>query len=268
MKIVGLPTLSDNYTWVILSDNPQDKSAWIVDPGESRKVIEYFHQNQLELVGILLTHHHYDHTGGIAAVRTELGDVPIVSNAHGPYKPVTYPVTDGDEIQVHSETFKVMATPGHTHEHISFYHPKALFCGDAMFTAGCGKTWTQAPGVMAQSLLKIRELPDSCAVYCGHEYTYANLNFAMIAEPDNLDMATRQTEVKRKTRQGEPCVPALLGLEKKTNPFLRFDQSPLKETLANRAGKAELSNEQAYATLRAWKDELDKTGTLEAGLND
>ncbi len=93
MKIVGLPTLSDNYTWVILSDNPQDKSAWIVDPGESRKVIEYFHQNQLELVGILLTHHHYDHTGGIAAVRAELGDVPIVSNAHGPYKPVTYPVT-------------------------------------------------------------------------------------------------------------------------------------------------------------------------------
>ena len=268
MKIVGLSTLSDNYTWVIQSENPAENRAWVVDPGESKKVIEYFEENQLQLAGILLTHHHYDHTDGVKAVMSTLGEVPIVSNAQGPFSPVTYPVKDGDQIQVLEETFQVIATPGHTDEHISFYHSEALFSGDTLFTGGCGKIWQHPPELMADSLLKLRALNDDCMVYCGHEYTYANLNFANIAEPNTPVIQKRLADVKMKTQQKIPCVPAPLGLEKKTNPFLRFDIRPLKQTLMGRQSQPNDQSGALFAALRAWKDELDQTDILEAGLNE
>lgn len=268
MKIIGLPANEDNYIWVIQSDTPDIRDAWIVDPGESKRVISYFKENGLTLAGILLTHHHYDHTDGVQEVLSALGDAPIYSNASGPFKPVTHPVKEGDKIDVLGETFEVLETPGHTAEHIVFYHPKALFSGDVLFTAGCGKIWgnTQAP--MADSLLKLRELDDDCLVYCGHEYTLANINFAAIAEPENQAVLKRQKEVSEKTGLGIPCVPERLGVEKQTNPFLRFDIENLKETLIKRHQSFynfDLdSNANLFATLRAWKDTLDKTGTLES----
>lgn len=268
MKIVGLPTLSDNYTWIIQSETSGKAHAWVVDPGESRQVIQYFQDHQLQLEGILLTHHHYDHTDGVMRVMEVLGDVPIVSNAQGPFKPVTHPVKEGDQIQVLDETFKVIATPGHTDEHICFYHPQALFSGDTLFTGGCGKIWQHPPELMAESLLKLRALNDDCMVYCGHEYTYANLNFANIAEPNTPAIQDRLAEVKRKTQHQIPCVPAPLGLEKKTNPFLRFDKSPLKQTLMERQSQPNDNKAALFAALRAWKDELDQTDILEVGLYD
>lgn len=273
MKIVGLSAGYDNnYIWIIRSDAPEDRHAWIVDPGVSREVIDYFQQHQLILCGILLTHHHYDHTGGIQDVLASLGDVPVYSNARGPYKHVTHHVTEGDSVDVLGQTFQVLDIPGHTHEHIAFYHPQALFCGDVLFTAGCGKTWTQSPKPMAESLLKLRALNDDCLVYCGHEYTYANINFAAIAEPDNSAVIERQASVKEKTKAGIPCVPERLDVEKQTNPFLRFDTPNLKETLIKRHQSFynfELdSDANLYATLRAWKDSLDKTGILDSGLNE
>jgi len=268
MKIVGLPTLSDNYTWIIQSENPRENHAWIVDPGESKQVIQYFEDHQLQLAGILLTHHHYDHTDGIMGVMEAMGEVPIVSNAQGPFKPVTHPVKEGDQVQVLEESFAVIATPGHTDEHICFYHPEALFSGDTLFTGGCGKIWQHPPEQMAESLLKLRALNDDCMVYCGHEYTYANLNFANIVEPNTPDIQERLAEVKKNTQRQIPCVPARLGLEKKTNPFLRFDISPLKQTLLERQSQPNEDSGALFAVLRAWKDELDQTDILEAGLND
>ncbi|QBZ82948.1 Hydroxyacylglutathione hydrolase [Hydrogenovibrio crunogenus] len=268
MKIVGLPTLSDNYTWVIQSEDAYYKHAWIVDPGESQKVIQYFEENQLQLDGILLTHHHYDHTDGIHGVLKALGEVPVVSNAKGPFKPVTHSVKEGDKVQVLNETFRVIETPGHTDEHICFYHPEALFSGDTLFTGGCGKIWQNPPEQMAESLLKLRALNDDCMVYCGHEYTYANLNFANIAEPNTSAILDRLADVKTNTQRGIPCVPARLGLEKQTNPFLRFDLPPLRQTLMAKQAQPNESMGALFATLRAWKDELDQTNILEAGLND
>lgn len=268
MKIIRLPTDYDNYIWVIRSDDPNQKQAWVVDPGESKRVIPYFQLHQLELAGILLTHHHYDHTDGILDILSALGNAPVVSNPHGPFKHVTQPVLGGDTVDVLGETFEVIASPGHTHEHIVFYHPKALFSGDVLFTGGCGKAWSMSPKPMAESLLKLRELDDNCDVYCGHEYTLANINFAAIAEPDNQNIKTRQKEVTAKTLEGIPCVPAKLGIEKQTNPFLRFDEENLKETLIKRDQSFynfELeSHANLYATLRSWKDSLDKTGILES----
>lgn len=267
MKIVGIKTLSDNYTWVIHSDDPTVREAWIVDAGASRPIIDYFQHNQYRLAGILLTHHHYDHTDGIAGLLDALGEVPIVSNPRGPYRHVTAPIEAGESITLFGETFNVLAIPGHTHEHYAFYHPKAVFCGDVLFTGGCGKTWTQDPKCMAESLLKLRALDENCQIYCGHEYTYANLNFAKIVEPDNDAITARLKDVKHKTQLGEACVPAPLWLEKQTNPFLRFDLEPLKSTLLTKEG-CEDTDASRYSTLRSWKDALDSTGVLEQGLFD
>jgi len=265
MEIIALPANSDNYIWIIRSK--KNNNAWIVDPGESHRVIAYFQKHKLVLAGILLTHHHYDHTDGIAEIVKQLGKAPVISNAHGPYKLVTQHVNEGDIIIVAQEEFKIIAIPGHSHEHIAFYNPKALFCGDVLFTAGCGKSWCQSAKVMAQSLLKLRDLNDDCSVFCGHEYTYTNINFAAIAEPDDEDIKQRQKIVKFNTKKGIPCVPEKLGIEKKTNPFLRFDSGELKQTLLNKHKLFENfslgDNANLYATLRAWKDSIDKTGVLE-----
>lgn len=273
MKITGLPAGYDNYIWVLEAgkNNLTSSDAWIVDPGESHRVINYFQKNNLKLAGILLTHHHYDHTDGVEKVLAVLGNAPIISNSRGPYKNVTNHVEEGDVVDVLGEKFEVLNTPGHSHEHIIFYNPKYLFSGDALFTAGCGKAWCQSSQRMADSLLKIRQLNDDCLVYCGHEYTYGNINFAAIAEPNNQAIKQRQQEVKEKTKAGIPCVPERLSVEKQTNPFLRFDTETLKQGILNQATVYENFKMQdsgnLYANLRAWKDKLDQTGELEKGLN-
>jgi len=269
MKITGLPTKYDNYIWILQSETTSD--AWVVDPGESDGVISFFQEHDLKLKGILLTHHHYDHKDGIAEVLNKLGKVPIISNTFGPYKKVTQHVNEGDKIQVLDEEFEIIYIPGHSHEHIAFYNAKSLFCGDVLFTAGCGKAWCQSSNKMAESLLKLRKLNDNCLVYCGHEYTYGNINFAAIAEPKNEAIKKRQQEVAEKTRLGIPCAPEKLGIEKDTNPFLRFDTAELKQKLIAKEKCFENfsleENGNLYANLRAWKDILDKTGELEQGAN-
>jgi len=268
MKIVGIPTLSDNYTWVILDDDPTIAThAWVVDPGESQTVNQYFQAHDLELAGILITHHHYYHVDGVSDLVETFGKIPVIGNASGPFKGINQAVTDGDHIRIFAEPFKVIETPGHCPEHLSFYHPQALFCGDVLFTGGCGKIWDYPPERMSQSLLTLRNLPDDCSVYCGHEYTYANLRFATLAEPDNITIQARLNEVTQKTLMQQPCVPALLGIEKQTNPFLRFDQFPLKATLTEKGAEAN-NPASLFATLRAWKDECDAAGILEMNIND
>lgn len=268
MKITGLPALSDNYIWVIQPTDDELNQAWVVDAGEAQPVIDFFHKHQLKLAGILLTHHHYDHINGIAEIMTALGQVPVISNSRGPYKGVTDHVEEGSTVTVFGETFNVLDIPGHTHEHVAFYHPEALFCGDVLFTAGCGRTWTQSPKPMAESLLKLRDLDDSCTVYCGHDYTFANINFAAIAEPDNADILRRRQKVHSEHEKGIASVPETLRVEKDTNPFLRFNMANLKQTLLKRDeqfyGFEPDSDANLYASLRGWKDALDKTGVLES----
>ncbi len=267
MKITGLPALSDNFIWVVQPSQPTSNEAWIVDGGEAKPVIDFFQKNQLQLVGILLTHHHYDHTDGLAEIQATLGKVPIISNRRGPYPHITHHVEEGDKVKVFEETFEVLAVPGHCQEHLAFYHPQALFCGDVLFTAGCGRSWTQPPHHMAQSLMKLNALDDDCTIYCGHDYTYGNINFAAIAEPNNDDIKARQQQVHQEDKLGLPSVPEKLGIEKKTNPFLRFNLDELKTTLLARDQQfydyPQDSDANLYATLRSWKDALDKTGELE-----
>lgn len=266
MKIVGIPTLSDNYTWVIHNANDATQT-WVVDPGEAKAVIQYLQTHQCQLAGVLITHHHYDHVDGVQGLLDLFGEVPVYGNEDGPFKGITHPLKQGDTVTLSGEVFDVLSTPGHCPEHLSYSHPEALFCGDVLFTGGCGKIWDYPPELMAQSLLTLRNLPDQCEVYCGHEYTYANLKFATIAEPDNLSTQTRFNSVTQRTLMQQPCVPASLGIERQTNPFLRFDLPPLKNVLVERGADAN-SPASLFATLRAWKDVCDASGILELNNHD
>lgn len=264
MNIIGLNAFSDNYIWV-MSHNHQ---AWVVDPGESRQVLDYLKQHQLELKGILLTHHHYDHTDGVEDLLNVYPEVDVYAG-HLMQKPyITHTLKQGDRIQIANETFKVIETPGHTLDHIAYVSDRWLLCGDTLFAGGCGRVFEGTAQQMTDSLLKLRALNDDLLVYCAHEYTLANLNFALIAEPENPKIEPRFLRDRQKRIQNQPCVPSTLLEEKQTNPFLRFDLEPLSGNISRYKidTSKNLSQDQLFAQLRAWKDALDKTGELEENL--
>ena len=288
MQIHRLATLNDNYTWVItqnpsVSSDPTQTSAdskhpkqsaqpcYVVDPGEAQPVIDFCQTHDLSLAGILITHHHPDHTDGVKALLSQCNACPVYGFADGPAgNLITNAVLDNDCIDIFGKVFTVIETPGHSLDHVCFYHPTALFSGDVLFAGGCGKIWDHPPELMHQSLMTLRALDDDCQVYCGHEYTYENMMFAHIAEPDNDAIDQRLKQVRAQRQQDQATVPSTLGLEKATNPFLRYDLSPLKQPLEARqpALKTQHDPVEYFAQLRAWKDTLDATGALKEGLND
>ncbi|MDR9498637.1 MAG: hydroxyacylglutathione hydrolase [Hydrogenovibrio sp.] len=274
MHIHRLPTRSDNYTWVITQADPArtpQTQCYVVDPGEATPVLDHCREHDLSVTGILITHHHYDHVDGVAGLQQAFANAAVIGFGQGPFGDrITQPVKDGDTLSVLGESFKVIETPGHSDDHVCFYHPQALFSGDVLFAGGCGKIWDFPPEKMHRSLMALNALPGDCLVYCGHEYTYANLMFAHIAEPDNQAISERLERV-RTLRQNDRCtVPSLLCEEKATNPFLRYLDTPLERILIERspalAHLAQDEPEAFFAQLRAWKDELDATDELEKGL--
>ena len=272
MQITGLRALEDNYIWLI----SQEEKTWIVDPGDARPVLAWFdrHPHQSP-VGILITHHHYDHTQGVKTLTNRWPDMPIYGPAHSPFQAITHPLTDNQTLELdRTLTLRVLSTPGHTLDHITYAGINHAFSltGDTLFTAGCGRLFEGSAAQMATSLKRIRALPDETAIYCGHEYTWANIHFAAIVEPDNPAIERRRQQVMEYYAQGKPCVPATLKEEKATNPFLRFDLPPLKEILIQRIQdrypewqNGPIDDAVLFAALRRWKDELDMTGQLEPG---
>lgn len=261
MLIHRLNALEDNYIWII--QLAQD--IWIVDPGESQGLIELIDQKQWQPRGILLTHHHYDHTNGVEDLLARWPKMDIYAG-HLMQKPyITHRLKQDDQIQLGDQTLQILETPGHTLDHIAFYNAQALFCGDTLFAGGCGRVFEGTAEQMTESLLKLRQLGDNTQVYCGHEYTLTNLNFALIAEAKNPDIQVRQRDVRALTKAKQACVPSSLGLEKRTNPFLRFDQMPLSGNIAQHCGQDfnKMTPASLFAQLRSWKDALDKTGELD-----
>ncbi|MCW8983366.1 MAG: hydroxyacylglutathione hydrolase, partial [Gammaproteobacteria bacterium] len=191
MNVTPIAAFDDNYIWIIHngrhnSSDPQD--IIVVDPGDAEPVIRAIEANGWQLRAILLTHHHYDHTGGVEEL-LQLSDVPVYGPAHEKIKGVTHPLGEGDridfdDINIH---LQVLDTPGHTRGHICYYGHDLLFCGDTLFAAGCGRIFEGTPSQMYASLEKIRALPKETQIYCAHEYTLQNLGFAHIAEPDNRE---------------------------------------------------------------------------------
>jgi len=257
VDIRPIHALDDNIIWLLV----RDAQAWVVDPGDAVPVLDHLEHDGLQLRGILITHHHYDHVQGVEDLLETCGTVPVYGPAGSPFDGIDQPLHDGDALTVGDWTLQVMAVPGHTLDHIAYVHPQAAFVGDTLFTAGCGRLFEGTAEQMAASLLRLRDLPDETLIYCGHEYTWANIHFAAIAEPDNAAVQLRKARTIACYRRDELCVPEMLAVEKATNPFLRFDAPALKARLLARGSQDTPAS--LFATLRAWKDQLDATGELE-----
>ena len=250
-EIVPLRAFRDNYIWTLRND----RYAAVVDPGDARPVLDYLRSERLELCAILATHHHADHVGGIAELLAHR-PVPVYGPRAEPITTLTHPVGENDEVQIGQMglCFKVLDIPGHTRAHIAYYGANCLFCGDTLFACGCGRLFEGTPPQMVASLAKLAALPDETLVYSGHEYTMANIGFASEVEPDNANLNERAASDAQKRRDDRPTLPSSIGLEKKTNPFLRCTQPAVIASASNYLGAAASDPVQVFAALREWKN--------------
>jgi hydroxyacylglutathione hydrolase len=256
MEVRRIHAFDDNYIWLIgCRNHPQ---VAIVDPGDADAVFAYLEQEGLQPEAILITHHHGDHTGGVKELVARY-DIPVYGPAHERIPALTHAVSEGDTITLEScqLTFRVLDTPGHTAGHVCYVGHNALFCGDTLFAGGCGRLFEGTAEQMYASLEKLRALPDETLVYCAHEYTQANLAFAVVAEPENPVILSRLEAVRRLRAEKQDTVPSPLGLEKKTNPFLRSHVPSLVRAAEAFAGHALSGPAEVFATVRYWKDTLD-----------
>lgn len=255
--VTPIPAFTDNYIWCL--DNG-DGSALVVDPGDAKPVLAALAQADLSLAGILITHHHFDHVGGLATLKDRFA-CPV----YGPDNPqidgIDHVLRDGDRCEVGSFHFEIFAVPGHTLDHIAYYQrtngdeAPLLFCGDTLFAAGCGRIFEGTAAMMHASLGRLAALPANTAVYCAHEYTLANLAFARAADPSNKELAAREARAIALREQSLPTVPSTIGLEIATNPFLRADHPALRAQLGGAGQQAATEGAtDTFAALRAWKD--------------
>lgn len=256
IHIEPIPAFTDNYIWLLVdSDTSQ---AVVVDPGDAGPVEQALKEQNLQLEGILITHHHMDHIGGINQLLASHGHLPV----YGPYSEsipqITHALGEGDNCNILGLNFTVIAVPGHTLDHIALFtdqtpeHP-ALFCGDTLFAGGCGRIFEGDPQMMYTSLLRLAKLPGDTRVFCAHEYTLANLAFAQAVEPDNRALQQRIADCQSKRQDSIPTVPSTIAEEHATNPFLRC-HLPEVQQAATQKGYQSGDNWQVFATVRSWKD--------------
>ncbi|BBP04556.1 hydroxyacylglutathione hydrolase [Sulfuriferula plumbiphila] len=242
---------ADNYIWVI----HRDACAVVVDPGDARPVMQFLRDKQLRLVAILTTHHHADHTGGNLALLAHY-PVPVYGPASENIPGITRPLRDGDTVSLPELMLdlSVLEVPGHTAGHIAYYGTASLLCGDTLFAAGCGRLFEGTPAQMAASLARLAQLPDDTAVYCAHEYTLANIAFALSVDGNNPALIERARIEQDKRAAGLPTLPSSIGLEKATNPFLRCHATALREAAESWAGKSLPDDLAVFAALREMKN--------------
>lgn len=250
-QIIPLPALQDNYIWILIN---AEKQAIIIDPGESTQVLSFLQTHQLHPIALLITHHHWDHTNGIDAL-VKTYNIPVWGPALEKIRLLTHPLTEKEQIALPNfPTFSVLDIPGHTLGHIAYYTPGLLFCGDTLFTGGCGRLFEGTASLMFSSLMKMAALPDDTLIYCAHEYTANNLRFAKTIEPNNLDLDRRIEYVAAQIQKNIPTVPATLLEEKKTNPFLRCDVPAVIQAVEKQTQKHLPDAVSVFQHLRALKD--------------
>lgn len=250
--IVPISALKDNYIWCI--QDPIMHNAWVVDPGDAQPVIHYLHQHHLLLSGILITHHHADHSAGVPELLRYAGDVPVFGAHNSSTRFISYPVREGERIDFNGWLFTVLAIPGHTLDHVAYHGAGILFCGDTLFSAGCGKIFEGDAKMMYHSMSQLQALDDQTKIYCGHEYTLSNLSFAQHVDPQNKYITQKIQLVKSIIKKGGCTLPALLADEKKVNPFLRCDVPEIIVAVEKQAGKKLDNPVDVFHYLREWKN--------------
>jgi hydroxyacylglutathione hydrolase len=254
MTLIPVPAFNDNYIWVL----HDGRRALAVDPGESEGVGQWLREQGLTLETLLVTHHHGDHTGGVEALRKATG-----ARVYGPLnetmpEPLTR-VVAGDTVEALGLRFEVIEVPGHTSGHIAYFCADApggplLFCGDTLFSAGCGRLFEGTPQQMLSSLGRLAALPDATRVCCAHEYTLSNLRFALAVDPQNADLKRYATQCETLRSRNLPTLPSSIGLEKRINPFLRAHEPALAASARAHAPDTPSGPLGVFTTLRAWKN--------------
>ncbi len=252
-QVIPLRAFKDNYVWTLRNA----KVAAVVDPGEAQPVLDYIAAEGLRLVAILATHHHQDHVGGIEELR-QRHPVPVYGPRGEPIATLTHPVGGGDKVAIKEleVSFEVLDIPGHTRAHIAYYGANMLFCGDTLFACGCGRVFEGTPRQLYASLEKLTALPDETLVYCGHEYTLANIGFAKAVEPGNAALLEREASDAQARRESRPTLPSTIGREKATNPFLRVKTPAVIESANKYLGKRMSDPAGVFAALRQWKNQF------------
>ena len=252
IKIHPIEAFNDNYIWLITTNT----GSIVFDPGESSNLLNYLNKNMLDLKAILITHHHFDHTGGIDDILSKNKSTTV----YGPnnnINSITNRLQGGDQIKEIGIDFEVIEIPGHTLDHIAYFSENhgdpILFCGDTLFAGGCGRVFEGTFSQMHESLGKLKNLPKNTKIYCGHEYTLSNLEFAKEVEPFNEIINKRYNEVSKLRNKGIPTLPTTLSIELQSNPFLRTDIQEVQNRVFDKF-KTNKNEQDVFKAIRQWKD--------------
>jgi hydroxyacylglutathione hydrolase len=251
--VLHVPAFDDNYIWLVTGEQPGRVA--IVDPGDAAPVLARLERERLTAVAILCTHHHGDHVGGVKDLLGHF-DIPVYGPTRERIDGVNHPVHGGERVRLAELglEFEILDVPGHTAGHIAYHADGMLFCGDTLFSAGCGRLFEGTAEQMHDSLTRLAALPGTTKVYCAHEYTEANLRFAQAVEPDNLDVLRYREQARSLRAQGMPTLPSTIDLERKVNPFLRATQPAVRHAAEAACGHALAADVNVFACLRRWKD--------------
>ncbi len=253
MKVVQIPLLRDNYAYLLICE--ETKEAAVVDPSEAVPVLRKAEEEGANIGAILNTHHHWDHTGGNPALLERMPlEVHGYKGDRGRIHGLSHPLDEGDEVTVGKLRGEVIFIPGHTKGHIAYHFPGKLFCGDTLFAAGCGRVFEGTMAQMHSSLSRLRELPDDTLVYCGHEYTEKNIQFAMTLEPNNERLSEKVMKVRLLRAEGVSTVPSTIREERETNPFFRWESKEIQQNLKGRFPDLSLDPVSVFGKVRQLKD--------------